>query len=206
MIFRSLGLLYIHIPRTGGTTFERMLGFTDQFSTDPVSGKPYWSVPDYERIFGWDDKTKIMLQHATLSEIEAHADILGDIRDLKKVAIVRNPYYRVHSLYLYHHKELTFDTFLDELEKDLINNYFYQPQFKFLSTGGDRIDVDFIIRFENIVNDIRKMQQDYNIQFKIDFDEERQKNKAAKLDGAITENQKSRIRNLYKKDFELFAY
>ena len=193
MYFKNNKICFIHIPRTSGTNFEHILGFHDHKE---------WRTSNYENLFGLDKKTRIMLQHATYSQIlNINPTFLKDII----VTIVRHPYTRVHSLYKYFKKHDNIDDFLDMLENGRIESYFYQQQYKYLYNNNSLIDCD-IIRFEHFTEDFNLFKKKYNLNIKNIFNEKLQKNKFEKVTNSLTDKQKQRIKNLYKKDFELFNY
>jgi hypothetical protein len=193
MYFKNNKICFIHIPRTSGTNFEHILGFHDH---------KVWRTPNYENLFGFDKNNKIMLQHATYSEI---LNINSTFLDNTIVTIVRHPYTRVHSLFKYFKKHEKIDDFLDFLENGRIQSYFYQPQYKFIYNNNSIINCD-ILKFEHFTEDFNAFKKKYNLDIKINFNEKLQKNKFEKITNSLTNQQKQRIKNLYKKDFELFNY
>ena len=91
--------LFIHIPRTGGTHFEKLLGF-EGHNSPPRCGSANYPV-NHEEIMGWDRKLGVMLQHATYSEMIKH-DLYSPKEKLITVSIVRDPYQRTVSLFKYY--------------------------------------------------------------------------------------------------------
>jgi hypothetical protein len=194
MKFNKYSLFFIHIPRTGGTTLEKILGFRNHYS---------WKRPDYQNIFGYDKKKKIMLQHATYQQIIKNE---YNPQNYKIITIIRNPYYRVMSLYKYVARKESLDKFLNKIEKYLQYDYFYQPQYKYLINEKGEINIDEIVRFENYEEDLKKIKEKYNLDINISFDTNKQLNKKKAIDSVLTEEQKLIIQRIYKKDFELFGY
>ena len=195
-------ILYIHIPRTAGTHFEKALGFKGHDSPPRCGSQAYGA--SYEDIMGWDKKTRIMLQHASYLQLVEHG-FISDPNDLIKVTIVRNPYDRAISLFKYfggENKWNNFDNFLNHLESGGINGYFYMPQWKYLR--GTEFNV---IKFENFLLDVKAFKKKHNLRFRITFNSEKHSksknifNKYYKTVDTI-----QRVNKLYRKDFGLYDY
>ncbi|MEM8526156.1 MAG: sulfotransferase family 2 domain-containing protein [Bacteroidota bacterium] len=200
-------ILFIHIPRTAGTHFEKLLGFKGH-DTPPRCGNIDYGA-NRKEIMGWDKELKIMLQHATYSQLIKHQLIVAP-EDLIKVSIIRNPYHRTVSLYKYFggaKKWKSFSIFLDILKQKLQFRYFYLPQYKYLEHEGE-LAIDNIIRFENYFADATAFREKYKLDFEIRFNENKQAKKSA-LNFKEFYSKKEhllRVENIYRTDFELFGY
>jgi len=201
---KSGNILYIHIPRTAGTHFEKALGFKGHDSPPRCGSIAYGA--NYEQAMGWDKKSRIMLQHATYRELIQHRFTSKD-DDLIKITIVRNPYHRIISLYKYfggHKKWQNFENFLSNLETGGINGYFYMPQWKYID-GGEGFN---IIKFENFLADLEVINKKFNVNINASFREKEQGGKSKKAFKEFFESQEliDRVNDLYLKDFETFGY
>lgn len=205
-------LLFIHIPRTAGTTIEYLMNI-------PLNSK---------NLYGWgsDHKAK---QHFTAEKI---CTIIGETYFDKcfKFTIVRNPYDRMISEYYWdfrmssndphfiergklgYKSGQTFKQFLESIsiivkEKKYDENLFFdhfRPQYEFVSIN-DKICVNEVGKFENISEYVKSLIKNH------DFDENklRHHNK-----GNYNKNINHYddpvcikiINELYAKDFELFDY
>jgi len=87
MILHDKKIIFIHIPRTGGTSVEEYFQFKHQH--------------------GWKPDTA---QHLTLKEYSDHYDV----EDYFKFTIVRNPWDRLVSWYLWSHAEVIYFQYLAE--------------------------------------------------------------------------------------------
>lgn len=87
MILHDSKIIFIHIPRTGGTSVEKHFGFKHQH--------------------GWKPETA---QHLTLKEYSNHYDV----NDYFKFTLVRNPWDRLVSWYLWAHAEVVYFQYLAE--------------------------------------------------------------------------------------------
>jgi len=93
VILRDKGLLYIHIPKTAGTTVDRHLYGSKLYDVD---------TPNYEIGWGWCPERKVWMQHLTLQElVDLELVNRSEVNDLFKFTIVRNPFSLVVSDY-YH--------------------------------------------------------------------------------------------------------
>jgi hypothetical protein len=204
---RLNNILYIHIPRTGGSTFERILGFTGH-DDRPACGNRKWGS-DRDTIMGWDSNCRMMLQHAKYHELIEHSFIEPE-NDLISVSIIRNPYYRAVSLYKYFggpDKWHEFGDFLDFLERMGKGSYFYRPMVDYLSYDG-QIAIDNLIRFEHYKSDMEQFSTVYDLGLDIKFDSEKhiQKNKTIDKEYYSKNNYKERVYSIYKDDFKEFGY
>jgi hypothetical protein len=196
-------LLFIHIPRTAGTHFEKALGFKGH-DTPPRCGSIAYGA-DYENVMGWDKKTKLMLQHATYEQLIKHKFIVPD-DNLIKFTVIRNPRHRVASLFKYFGGEAkwkNFENFLSHLEDGGINGYFYMPQWKYIQ--GAEFNT---IKFENFLPDVEMFKKKYDLKFNITFKSGLQSKKSQRTlnEYYSMRGTAERVNKLYKKDFELFGY
>ena len=84
----DINLLFIHIPKTGGTSLEQY--FSDKYSI-PLNIKSLYSDRINNLLFNSS------LQHLTYNTIFKNKDILDIdfLNTLKIITIVRNPYTRI---------------------------------------------------------------------------------------------------------------
>tara|TARA_Y100000991_G_C21961167_1_gene344568 strand:+ start:196 stop:903 length:708 start_codon:yes stop_codon:yes gene_type:complete len=180
--------LFIHIPKTGGTSFREIFfnfKYIDHFNC---------------------------LNHSYKNE------------NKKKITIVRNPYDRCLSAYLYlkkggmkndldlnyQKKLLKYNTFKDFLidlniltnkEKKIIH---LVPQYKFIEDDSG-ILVDKILYLENIDNDIKKLCKELNIKCPPKF-LKKNTNKHKDYKTYYDKETQDLVYNFYKRDFELLGY
>ncbi|MCQ9205972.1 MAG: sulfotransferase family protein [Omnitrophica bacterium] len=156
MVLHTHKLIFIHIPKCGGTSIEKKLnGF----------GKT-------ECLCGWDKKNKFFLQHATCSELISLK--LVDKKTFSsyfKCAFVRNPWDRYVSEYTWrikYHNNFCEDKSIRDISfKDyLLKNFQWQeksweqhhrPQVDFILNKKNKLMIDFIGRFEYLQKDFDKI-------------------------------------------------
>jgi hypothetical protein len=158
MISHKHKLIFIHIPKCAGTSIERCLFNNHQ----PAQ-------TNYKNCHGWDEKNKIWMQHATAEQIkELYVD---DFYSFTRFAVVRNPWDRAVSDYIWIKRELKICGSLKDyllLEGKFNDNRLKLPQTN-KSTRADHIrpQSDFIFsqRGENLVEHICKfenLQQEFD--------------------------------------------
>lgn len=139
---RSRNLLFIHIPKTGGTSIEYLLNI-------PLTPYNFFGI-----------QNGLALQHYTASKMKTW---LGEeyFNKCSKIAMVRNPYDRVVSEYYWTIKRdkkfaTTFKEFLLKIKKIIIENRYdqsphydhYKPQSDFVFIDGKNV-IDYLGKFEN---------------------------------------------------------
>ena len=142
MISHDFKTIFVHIPKTGGTSIEAMFGFAeyDKFgllTKDKVGKGKHWGAKEYYQY--WEDFYK----------------------DYFKFTVVRNPWERDLSLYnmmkgQVKYRHLNFKQFLQrvikknlEFEHPKFRNIVFRNQVDYLMHEG-AIHVDRIIRYENL--------------------------------------------------------
>lgn len=208
MIIHKENIIFIHIPKNGGTYIERLF-FND---LDIHSNK------NYKNLFGI--KNNKALQHLTAFEIK---NLFHDFDNYLKFVIIRNPYDRLISEYYwcqisgvgYKHNQ-SFDNFLKYVKNIVKNNRFnenvytdhFLPQYKFIYDDNNNLLIDHIFYYENYEDVINFLNNICNISNTKNFSDVKHCNCKKTLVKKINlnESQKSIIFNLYKKDFEFFNY
>lgn len=151
MIINSQKFIFVHIPKTGGTSIEKL--FDDSF-------------------YGWDEKHCLWKQHCSIHQMQSVYGI--DVDSYYKFAIVRNPWDRAVSDYKWWTRASS--PFFDFLKNTTLEDYLlirngyekinhlndstgradhFYTQYSFVEIGGACV-MDCIIKFENL-------QQDFNI-------------------------------------------
>ena len=190
-------LIFVHIPKTGGTTIENVM----ELDKGHIG-------------CGFGEFNGKALQHLTFHEIKK---ILGDetFDKYEKISIYRNPISRMVSEYYWceipgigHKDGQDFDSFLDYVEKCVRNENFNEtiyhdhfiPQHKFVFDDNDKLVVDKLFNFDDFdsIDKYFSEKYDYHIENKKCLKNAR----SDKIE--LNTQQKRRIYNIYKKDFELF--
>lgn len=188
--------IFIHIPKTGGTSIEYKL-----------------NLGHIEN--GFEIKDNIAYQH---SDYNYYKILFGEEKFNKclKFSVVRNPYTRIISSFFYIPFEnlgfkgnQTFDDFLDYIEVVVKNknfnenlyNILFKPQYMFICDNG-RIIIDNLFYFEKYYNVDKFLLEKFGISDKNIY----LKGNYEKNNIVLTNIQKNKIYEIYKKDFEIFGY
>jgi len=198
--FQELNILFIHIPKTGGTTIEHY--FKNKLNIK-LSKKYLFSLSD--TINGHT------YQHLTYNEIYNKKNELNVIFNdsLNIFSAVRNPYERLISE-LFYQAIINKDMNKNDVEEKIIDyinspstyDNHKIPQYLFLIDSSGNINKNIkIIRTESLNNDMKKNGFD-------DFKGESNRSFRNILNyyTYLTTNSIKLINNYYSKDFELFGY
>lgn len=164
MISHQHKCIFIHISKCAGTTVEA--AFCPE-------GLYPWK-PDYEFLYGWCPQRRIFLQHATPRQLLETGLIKREIWDsYYKFIIVRNPWERTHSDYLWVMLDIkTYGTFTDFLRTEgKLGAAIMEPtlryrgdhltrQVDYLSLDGIPINYNRIVRFEALRSGLDEVARD----------------------------------------------
>jgi REP element-mobilizing transposase RayT len=203
-------IIFIHIPKTGGTSISKMLFGNTHYSHQHLLG-PVINVKGKPR----------RASHCTFEEIQSILQF--NIEEFDKITCVRNPYDRIKSEYYFLKKnnvihpalgdvkKLTFKDFLIKLEKEFetlekkcyniwSEDYFihFLPQIEFLRVGKEIIDTK-IFRFEKF----EEVEKYFNNKVHLNYNPlNRIKDYKKEYDEEMVEI----VQKLYKEDLEYFGY
>lgn len=215
MISHKHKAIFIHIPKTAGTSIEGTL-----YPNLLRKGNSISRMSDTNLFAGWNVEHKFWMQHATMQQI---LDLYeGDLTEYFKFTFVRNPYERAISDWRFlrgkSNKEWSSKTFLKYLnrkgyfERMFSNNnndkssridHTY-PQYDFIYDKNANCLVDFIGRTENL-------QEDFNIVCdRIGIPQQKlpHKKKGNNKHYTVYYDDETReiVAEKYKKDIEYFGY
>ena len=208
MIIPEYKLIFIHIPKCGGTSIEVYI--SNNYKLKYKFCNVLNNIEKNSYILDKKSGSKA-LQHLTALEIRQN---FNDFEKYYKFSVVRNPYDRIISEYhwsrtIKSYKSYNkFDDFLKHVQNVFKNKDFYKnlfsdhliPQYLFLYENNKLI-VDKVYKFEEFYEIEKNLKDKYNIDRKM-----RVCNKTKKEKIKLNKIQKEVIYNLYKKDFELFKY
>lgn len=175
--------LFIHIPKTGGTSVEKYL--RNKFNKDSLLS------------FRFTTNKISSARHPIFEEIKKSNLKLDEIMIL---SIVRNPYEKIMSNLFYNNlimKESTKDE-VYSIIKDKINSYI--PQYKYLTDNNELIKNLILLRTEYLKSMMIKLGY-------TDFDLHENSNKnIVNYYDYLNQESINLINEVYSKDFELFGY
>lgn len=202
MISRKHRCIFVHIPKTGGTSIEAVIWPGTRTCDDLYMGV----------VNGYNKYQTGGLQHLLAHQIrtEVGSDVYNNFF---KFSIVRNPWDRTVSQYTYMklrpdlrrfigmNQDDTFDTYLKLIQQK--RHIQWEPQISFLKGKNNDIIVDHIGRFENFTNDVAEIFSILKIKSPIPYE-----NKSIRADYRIyyTNDSKEVISNMYADDIKEFNY
>ena len=205
--YKDLNLLFIHIPKTGGS-----------FIADALENKNYkvtlcqrgLSIHNISNSLFESPHNKGSLQHQFYSTLYKYKNKINiDFENTKVFSIVRNPYNKIISD-LFWLKLINKKSSPNEIYEIIKNKYLYrddldnhnQPQYKFITDENNQLIKNIKI-FKCETLDILNHQINDFIGVNINL-----KNENANKDYSyyLNKNSISLINDFYKKDFELLDY
>lgn len=203
---KDANILFIHIPKTAGTSIEKYFSKKYSIRFDP---KSLFGFLAKDVIIPEQFDRTISLQHQTYTTIVKFKKELGiDINDSTKIiTIVRNPYTRLVSD-LFYNKLIKKETnpievyriILDYITKKYDNHTL--QQYKFITDeSGALIKNMIILRMETLIDDMKKIGYD-------DFDIHTNIGIVSSSDymSYLNANSIKLINIFYDKDFKYFDY
>jgi len=199
----KINILFIHIPKTGGSSVEKY--FSVKFNL-PLNKNSLMST---EYIKEYADKQEInsSLQHLYYTTIIQYKDFFKlDTNNIKILAIVRNPYHKILSD-LFYLKKITIESTKEEVYSSiqvyLRNNYdnHATPQYKFITDEhGKLIENLILLHTESLNEDMKKIgYTDFNIKMNMNPN-------AVDYDNYLNADSINLINETYSYDFTLLNY
>ncbi len=199
MLIPSHKVLFVHIPRTGGTSIE---GYFRKEIIKKKTKELYKNCLSGNEIFHLNGR-----QHYPLRYFDEYAGI----KDYFKFAFIRHPLDRLVSAYEYSFsKRYSFNFFINVILRCSVftNNFstshmtHLKPQNQF--TTSNKLNFDFIGRFENLETDFREIQRKLGLEPKKiphTF-----KTKRRPYQDYYNKKTRAIAERKYRKDFELLGY
>jgi len=197
--FRSLNILFIHIPKTGGSSIEQYLCIKS--NTKLMNLELFMSTSKL-----WDHSS----QHATYQELYDKKDILNiDFNSIQIITAVRNPYERALSD-LFFFKLININMNKDEIYNSL-DNYIQSvhsydnhklPQSNFIIDSNGVIPSNIVILKTETLNDdmFRIGYTDFNLNSNTTY------RKSLDYYTLMNNSFIKRINEYYDMDFKLLGY
>jgi len=194
--------IFIHIPKNSGTAMTRALQ------------KTYKNT----QLLKFCERKGINIG---IDKMHLYYDVIdkfiskNKVENYLKFCIIRNPYNKLYSAWNFiknrHGYENVNDFVKNKLNEEFIygkeiiprdSRVHYRPQFTFVYDTKNNKFADFIIRYENLNDDISKINKEYNLNIPLYDNGNTQKNYIK----YFNKESIKKINSLYQKDFELFNY
>jgi hypothetical protein len=202
IIYDKKKIIFIHIPKNSGTAM------TEELQKTYKDTKLLMNCEKDGINIGID---KMHLYYDVIDKFISK-NILDDYF---KFCIIRNPYNKLYSSWNFIKERHGYSDVNDFIKYKLDEEFIYgkelipgdarvhyRPQFTFVYDNENNKFADFIIRYENLNEDISRMNEKYGLNIPL-YD-----NGNTHINYIILLNKESitKINSLYKKDFELFNY
>jgi hypothetical protein len=222
MISHSLKCIFIHIPKTAGTSVEQKLGLFDSSDWGMQDHRALWEIQPVT----WSVAFRCLVQpnQPTLSRRAILRRLLrlpGAKRQMTpkqyrcyyKFAIVRNPWARVYSWYKNVMRdprhgigECEFEYFV----RHHLDNWALRSQLWWIQNLSGRIGVDRVIRFEKIAAEMGEVLQrlgfsDLTLPHALESKDEGKSSKRSWRENYTVTTARI-IAERYKEEIELFGY
>ena len=157
----DINVLFIHIPKTGGSSIESY--FSLKFNI-PLNNQSLYDFINTEHLLNKNVVIKSSLQHVTYRQIIKYSEIFNiDFDNIKIITAVRNPYERlVSDLFFFKligvnsTKEEVFDILNKYLVSDLDNHN--MPQYEFITNDkGEIIQNIHILKTESLNDKMKNL-------------------------------------------------
>jgi len=202
IICETKKFVFIHIPKNSGTSMTKELQKTYKNTQLLIN------VERYGVNIGID---KMHLYYDVIDKFISKNILCNYF----KFCIIRNPYNKLYSAWNFIKKRHGYNDVNDFIKYKLDEEFIYgkefipgdarvhyRPQFTFVYNNDDNIFVDFVIRYENLNEDICKMNEKYDLNVPL-YENENIKKSYINF---LNKESITKINYLYKKDFELFNY
>lgn len=192
----EINMLFIHIPKTGGTSIEQYLSYKYKISLNQSSLFSY----------GYHPPDIVPLQHYTYNNIVTNSNIVL-IDGYETFTIVRNPYHRIVSDLFYlglAHTEFTKEDIYETIKEyyiiDAPHNH-SKPQWEFIYDVSNNCLYDhiYVLKIENLNEEIKALGYK-------DFDIHINRGPIENHMSYLNKESILLINEVYSKDFELFGY
>jgi len=205
-------LIYVHIPKSGGTSIEKFFGMYNENSNIPDLDKLHGHVPveNSKKInnpLSLGGSYGYYLQHLSINEIMAI--IPDNIHIYKNIfTFIRNPWDRIVSEYIWAYSFLEFDDFISRVFDVVRNrimldteNVHFRPQNEFLNR-----EVKYICRFEHYKHDLINLTKSLSLNINTDKIPHEKKSIRKHYSHYYSKKTIALIEEIYAKDIEIYGY
>lgn len=213
-ISHKLRCVFVHIPKTGGTSIEHALGMRGRHAREDRRKMIGPIMSDDLKSNGFLSN---FLQHLTLGEIRRVA-AGGDLDEYLTFTIVRNPWDRMVSAYFRPDGDLLAQaraqgveleglSFRDFVEASMaVRHAHLRPQFEYLIDSTGRIMVDMVGRFETLPRSFQRVCRRLGVRRRLPAKYVSTARPSRDHRGHYDTRTWSLVAQRYARDVELFGY
>lgn len=201
---KEVNLLYIHIPKTGGTSIEAYFSSKFKINLDTKSLYRFLDKKTAERL-----NINSSLQHITYETIKKYTRELGvDLKNIKIISSVRNPYERAISD-LFHYKLISETSSKEDVFAALIQfiklpyDNHSLPQYVFVTDSNKRLIPGIhVLRTESLTQGMHSLgYTDFNLYKNVTSRKEK-----INYYNFLNDESIEVINRKYDEDFQIFGY
>ena len=197
--------IFLHIPKTGGISIETLFGIPHKGGLNKFHTYSWRIKREVPKL--WNDKfTFTIVRNPWDRIVSCFFWILKNTEYVKKSSNAN-----IELVHMFHRRfNNDFNTFLEFFKKypgyTMRKNFHFQPQTNWLidQTTGKKLDINFIGRFENLENDVKKICKEIDFP----FTEMPHKNKSSRGNYKEYYNHKTKkiVEDIYRQEIQLLGY
>ena len=209
MICRERKIIFVHIPKTGGTSIEDLFWPRHKYKRNERNLWMGFRRPMYNKYQTGG------LQHLTASLIQKEVGA-REFGKCFKFSFVRNPWDKVVSQYLYITKRKDLQDFIGMESGYCLKQYLeciqkkvhvqWEEQYKFIEDDCGKVLVDWIGKFENISSDIDALKTLLKLDFHEKLPHANKSDSRLHYSNYYDLDSKEMVEQMYKKDIHRFGY
>lgn len=174
IISRGRGYLFVHIPKTGGTSMA--LALEDRAKADDILiGDTPKALRRKARLKGVETRGRVW-KHSTLADVEGLVT-RDEMRDLFVFTMVRNPWDRLVSYYHWLQvqtfenpavalaQQLDFSSFLNHEHTQ--NSLRANPAVRYVTDAAGTVHADLYIRLDQFAQDVKALEERLGFDIKL---------------------------------------
>ena len=211
-ICKKHNFIFVHIPKTGGTSIEKLLHIYNYDSRKPDMDKLHGHIPvdksnDINNPLSLGDIYGYYLQHLTLDQIKCIIS-KKECSHFTSFAFVRNPWDRLVSEYIWAYSHLEFDDFINRVCEVVRNrilldteNVHFRPQYEFLNS-----EINYICRFEKFKQELIKLNKVLSLNVNTSLLPHEKKSIRKHYSKYYSKKSVELIEEIYARDIDIYGY